>query len=162
MHDDTPVTVVGENDSIEYKPAKDVQEGDWIWAVDIQELPADEASYSSLFWTSPTATFGNLVKTEVINKYTSLAEETIIINNDPSSRFTKEHPMFITRNGQNSFILAGSIEVGDILSKHDSSGNIISEEILSLDVITEECTVHTFNAEPYDLIYANGILTHNK
>jgi hypothetical protein len=70
--------------------------------------------------------------------------------------------MFITRNGQNSFILAGSIQVGDILSKHDSNGNIISEEIISLEVITEECTVHTFNAEPYDLIYANGILTHNK
>jgi hypothetical protein len=139
-----------------------VLEGDWIWAVDIVELPTDEASYSSLFWTSPTATLNGLVKTQVLNKYTSLSEETIVINNDQSSRFTREHPIFINRNNENTFILAGSIQVGDVLSKHDAQGNIYSEEITSLDVITEECTVHTFNAEPYDLIYANGILTHNK
>ena len=130
--------------------------------MDIEELDPNEPAYSSLFWISPTATFNGLVKTEVINKYTSLAEETITINNDPSSRFTKEHPMFITRNGENTFVLANNLQIGDILSKHDNQGNIYSETINSIETIVEECAVLTFNAEPYDLIYANGILTHNK
>jgi len=59
-------------------------------------------------------------------------------------------------------MLADSLQVGDILSMHDNQGNISQLTINSIESILEECVVHTFNAEPYDLIYANGILTHNK
>ena len=91
-------------------------------------------------------------------------ECSIMVNQiwDFFEHITQKWEIPINRNNENTFILAGSIQVGDVLSKHDAQGNIYSEEITSLDVITEECTVHTFNAEPYDLIYANGILTHNK
>jgi hypothetical protein len=58
--------------------------------------------------------------------------------------------------------MAKHVAVGDILSKHDASGNAYEETVTQIENVMLSSLIVTFNAEPYDLFYADGILTHNK
>ena len=157
---DTLITVVGPNDTVEYKRAQEINMGDEVWAYTFDEL-IDESIMSSSEVTYSQITNPTIVKTIVMNVYPSVKPSTMYFNGDISTRMSLYQGVLIKRNDTYSFLISSLIEVGDLFIKRNEDGSFTETEITQIDILEEERTVYQFNNEPTDTFIAGNIVVHN-
>lgn len=156
---DTPVLVVGENNSMLLKPAREVAVGDYVWSIKWDEL-VEEAQdpYALLSYNSLT----NLTmdQTQIVSVNVSTKASTMIINNDISKRFTAEEKILIKRDGKFMFEQVINLIPGDYI--HELvDGQVKLVLVENTEVIDQVRDVYMFNASPIDTIIAGNMVVHN-
>ncbi len=157
---DTLVSVVGPNDSVAYKAAKDIVVGDEVWAPRWTEL-VDESLANPNDMQSAVLTGMEMVKTSIVASRPSVKATTMWFNDDPSLRFSLEERMLVKRDGTYQFANSGTIEVGDYLVKNLEDGTFQDLEITKVDIVDGDRVVYQFDAEPTDTIIAGNFVCHN-
>jgi hypothetical protein len=153
------IQVVGENDTVVYKSAKDIVVGDEIWSMTWKEL-IDE---SMGVYTTPTngITESQRVKSIIQNILPKQVEKTMTINNSNALRFSVEEQILVKDDLGYRFKISGNISVGDIVFSVDHEGLLSEVEVVSTEIIQEDRYVYKFDAEPTDTIIAGNIICHN-
>jgi hypothetical protein len=147
-------------------PAKNLEIGDLVLTVDIEEIPVEGESSSEWNWRDisvSTLTPSRLVETRITNITETEVQEVLWINNEEDKKYSLTQPVFI-KTTPNNYIVSefGGLTVGDILIKINEDGS--AEEVLieSLDTETLPHTVYQFSCEPQDWFIAGNYLVHNK
>jgi hypothetical protein len=147
-------------------PAKDINIGDKISTVRIQEIPENNSDGAGDFdyvgFISESLTSLEKTETNVVDIVASQKNTIVYFNGNSEKLFSTSQPFFIKRNNFYEIIPSGAIEVGDSLIYVENDGALILEEVLSIDYITEESTVYQFGCEPQDWFIAGDYLVHNK
>ena len=157
---DTPIMVVGEDNSIEFKPARLVSVGDEIWSATFEEL-VDEKALDPYTWISNSLTDVHLSKTKIVAVIPSMKDVTMYINDDMTKRFSLEQTVLTRKQGQYFFGTTGTLEVGDTLIERKSSGDFVEILVKKIDIVDEQRTVYEFDADPVDILIAGGLVVHN-
>ncbi len=158
---DTLVQVVGLNDSVELKPAKDIKLGDSTWAINWDGLLDESADPHADAIYSEELLNVKKVKSEIVGISPSTKSTTLYLNGDSAKRFTPEEKILVKRNNQHMFIEAKSITTLDEIFEATESG-MTAVPVTSIDYIDEVREVFMFNASPVDTIIAGNIIVHNK
>jgi hypothetical protein len=153
------IETVGENDSVVLKAAKDIVVGDEIWSYTWDTLKP-ETDEDPLLWTSSEMSNVSKVKSTVVHILPSFKDVTMFFNDKDDARLSLEHSMIIKRNGVYMFASSGSVEIGDYLLE-DVNGTVSEVEVTSINMVDDSRTVYKFDAAPYDIIIAGGLVTHN-
>ena len=161
VHEDTLVSVVGENNTYQLMPAKDVQPGSQIWAADFAEM-TDENFMAPNEWTSPSLTNINVIHTTLVSKTPVTKTTYMTVNGDQAKKFSLNQPILTKRSGTYFFLTSGSLEVGDTLVSYDYNSNgIVEIPVTSVDIHEEEVTVYRFDCEDLDSFIAGDLICHN-
>jgi hypothetical protein len=149
------------------KKAKDVSVGDTIYSVNYSEIDPSTPDYEVFTWNSDSLTFAGDTQTTIVDVEESVRSQTVCFNQDESAQFTLEHPILVkkTVDGVTTYVfsMVAEIEVGNSIFKYNpATGNTDEVVVNSIDVLSGSKTVYTFSAEPYDLIIAGDVVTHNK
>jgi hypothetical protein len=158
---DTPISIVGPNDSIAFKSAEDINVGDEVWAMVYDEYVDEEQGVAINSFSSPELTNKRMEKTIIQSILPSTKTQTIYFNNDINKRFSLQENILIKRNSMFAFVESGQIQIGDIYVNHNEDGTFSDTVIDAITVIDENRTVYKFNAEPIDHITAGGMVVHN-
>ena len=158
---DTLVQVVGLNDSVELKPAKDIKLGDSTWAISWDGLLDESADPHADAIYSEELLNVKKVKSEIVGISPSTKSTTLYLNGDSAKRFTPEEKILVKRNNQHMFIEAKSITTLDEIFEATESG-MTAVPVTSIDYIDEVREVFMFNASPVDTIIAGNIIVHNR
>jgi hypothetical protein len=157
---DTLISVVGPNDTVAYKAAKDIVPGDEVWAARWTEL-LDESLANPNDMESAVLTGMEMVKTSIMASQPQVKPTTMWFNDDPSLRFSLEERMLVKRDGTYQFVSSGTIEVGDYVVKNLEDGTFQDLEITKVDIVDGDRVVYQFDAEPTDTIIAGNFVCHN-
>ncbi len=159
---DTPILVVGENDSVIEKPAKDIQVGDSIWSATFDEYIDESRDGYKGYLYSKTLTNTKIVKSTVNSVVPSTRTETIIFNKDMSKRFSVTERILVKRKNIYQYVPSGTILIGDYFLQYNQDGTVSEEIITDREVIFNETrTVYRFGVEPIDHLFAGNMLVHN-
>jgi hypothetical protein len=166
-HETGKITLKDSSGNIVAKQAKDIQIGDEVLSVSYSEIDPSQPDYEVFAWNSDTLTFIENTTTTIVDIEESLKIQTICFNNDTSAQFTLEHPILVkkTIDGQDQwkFAMVAELEIGDTIVKfNNTTGQYDNVIISTIDIITNENPVYTFSAEPFDIIIAGDVVTHNK
>jgi hypothetical protein len=157
---DTLVQVVGLEDSVEFKAAKDIKLGDKIWSITWEGL-LDDLQDPSASTVYPENLQGvQRVKSEIVQIEPSIKETTIYFNGDKNKRFTAEEKVLIKRGSSHIFVEAKTITTADFIFEATDSG-MIATPVTGIDYIEETRNVFKFNAFPVDTIIAGNMVVHN-
>jgi hypothetical protein len=157
---DTLVQVVGLEDSVEFKAAKDIKLGDKIWSITWEGL-LDDLQDPSASTVYPENLQGvQRVKSEIVQIEPSIKETTIYFNSDKNKRFTAEEKVLIKRGSSHIFVEAKTITTSDLIFEATDSG-MIATPVTGIDYIEETRNVFKFNAFPVDTIIAGNMVVHN-
>jgi hypothetical protein len=157
---DTLVQVVGLEDSVEFKAAKDIKLGDKIWSITWEGL-LDDLQDPSASTVYPENLQGvQRVKSEIVQIEPSIKETTIYFNGDKNKRFTAEEKVLIKRGSSHIFVEAKTITTSDLIFEATDSG-MIATPVTGIDYIEETRNVFKFNAFPVDTIIAGNMVVHN-
>ena len=157
---DTLVQIVGENNSVEFKAAKDVKLGDQIWSITWEGLLDDlqDPSASTIY---PENLQGvQRVKSQIVQIEPSVKDRTIYFNGDKNKRFTAEEKVLIKRLNSHIFVEAKTITMDDYIFEATDSG-MVATPVTGIDYIEETRDVFKFNAFPVDTIIAGNMVVHN-
>lgn len=159
---DTPILIVGENNSVIEKPAKDVQVGDKVWSATFDEYIDESKDGYKGFLYSKTMTNPTIVQCDVLGIVPSARTETIYFNNDMSKRFSVSERILVKRNNIYQYVPSGEIYVGDYFITRNNDGTVGEEAITERKVIlNERRVVYRFSVGPIDHLFAGGMLVHN-
>ena len=159
---DTPVLIVGENDSVIEKPAKDVQVGDKVWSATFDEyIDESKDGYKGHLY-SKTLTNPRTTQCSVISIVPGIRHATIYYNNDLKKRFSLTERILVNRKGIYQYVPSGEIFVGDYFLQRNEDGTISEEMITAREIIENETrSVYRFTVEPVDHLFAGNMLVHN-
>ena len=157
---DTLVQVVGIEDSIEFKAAKDIKLGDQIWSITWEGL-LDDLQDPSASTVYPENLQGvQRVKSEIVQIEPSVKDTTIYFNGDKTKRFTAEEKVLIKRLDSHIFVEAKTVTENDFIFEATDSG-MVATPVTGIDYIEETRNVFKFNAFPVDTIIAGNMVVHN-
>jgi hypothetical protein len=157
---DTLVQVVGYNDSVEFKAAKDIKLGDHIWSITWEGL-LDDLQDPSASTVYPENLQGvQRVKSQIVQIDPSIKDTTIYFNGDKNKRFTAEEKVLIKRLDSHMFVEAKTITKDDFIFEATDYG-MIATPVTGIDYIEEIRNVFKFNAFPVDTIIAGNMVVHN-
>lgn len=159
---DTPILVVGENDSVISKPAKDIRVGDKVWSGTFDEYIDESADGYKGYLYSKTMTNVRKVQSEVMAIIPSIRKETIYFNDDTSKRFSLTERIVINRKGIYQYVPSNDVLIGDYFIQYNEDGSITEAEITNRTIVEQEQRdVYRFSVEPVDHIFAGNMLVHN-
>jgi hypothetical protein len=147
--------------------AADIQAGDRIYSINIEEVPNTgtdgqaQFDYSGFESTTLRSTDG-LVETIVMSAVRGAKDHIMYFNGEEAVKFSLEQPMFVKRNNEYEILPSGVIEKGDYLLKIDDQGQISEILVEQIDIIEGASMVVLFDCEPQDWFIAGGYLVHNK
>jgi hypothetical protein len=165
IHEDTLIETVNGP-----KPAKEIQVGDVLKSVGLQEVPLTDgvgtADFDYVGFESDTLTTTGQVEVNVSAIESQSRTSVIWFNGDSSKKYSLTQPIFIKKNNKTDkkyeIIPTTVAEVGDSLIQINNDGNISEIEITSIDHELGEFTVYQFSCEPQDWFVAGSYLVHNK
>jgi hypothetical protein len=162
VDEDTPILVVGDNDTVIEKPAKDIRIGDKVWSATFDEYIDEMKDGYKGYLYSKTLTNPRMVQCNVLGIVPSVRTETIYFNNDMSKRFSVSERILVKRNNIYQYVPSGEIYVGDYFLTRKDDGTVGEEIIKSREVIFKESrTVYRFSVDPIDHLFAGNMLVHN-
>ena len=161
IDEDTLVTVVGPNNTVIGKPAKDVQIGDEIWTAMFDEYVDESAEVVIGSMETSTLTNPRLEKSSIVGIVPLTKTQTLYYNGDISKRFSLEEKILIKRNNVYKFVSSGNVEVGDFYINKNEDNSLTEVQITQVDYIDEDRTVYRFNSEPIDHLIAGNMVVHN-
>lgn len=146
------------------KPAKEIQVGDIVLAVDLSEIPTagSEGDFNYINFSSESLTGNGLVEVNVVGITPSTKYSNIAFNGDSTKKYSSTQPFFIKRGSSYQVIISAEIEEGDYLIQVAEDGSLSEILVTSVDVEMVECEVYQFNCEPQDWFIAGDYLVHNK
>ena len=157
---DTLVQVVGTEDSIEFKAAKDIKLGDQIWSITWEGL-LDDLQDPSASTVYPENLQGvQRVKSQIVQIDPSVKDTTIYFNGDKTKRFTAEEKVLIKRLDSHIFVEAKTVTENDFIFEATDSG-MVATPVTGIEYIEETRNVFKFNAFPVDTIIAGNMVVHN-
>ena len=160
IDEDTLVQVVGAEDSVELKAAKDVQLGDMIWSITWEGL-LDDLQDPGATTVYPENLQGvQRVQSQIVQISPSTKGTTLYFNGDKTKRFTPEEKVLIKRGSSHIFVEAKTITMSDFIFEATDTG-MEATPVLSVDYIEETRNVFKFNAFPVDTIIAGNMVVHN-
>ena len=159
----TEIATVGENDTVVWIKAKDLQVGSKVFSPVWDEFDGtpspyeDRIEYESL--TSKRIGFG-----EVSNISGKLVEKTIIFNGNDEKRFSTTQPVLARKSGmKDAWEFTGDLEAGDVIWEYDfDTKQYVETTIFSMDVLEESHDVYQISVNGIDTFIAGGIISHNK
>jgi hypothetical protein len=160
IDEDTRIQVIGKDDSVESKAAKDIVVGDKIWSINWNGL-LDESVDPSASTVYPGVLEGVArVPSEIIAIKPSVKDQTLFFNGDIGKRFTAEEKVLIKRLDSHIFVEAKTVTLNDFIFEATDNG-MIETPVISVDYIDETRNVFKFNAFPIDTIIAGNMVVHN-
>ena len=157
---DTLIQVVGLENSVEFKAAKDIKLEDQIWSITWEGL-LDDLQDPSASTVYPENLQGvQRVKSKIVQIEPSIKETTIYFNGDKNKRFTAEEKVLIKRGSSHIFVEAKTITTSDLIFEATDSG-MVATPVTGIDYIEETRNVFKFNAFPVDTIIAGNMVVHN-
>jgi hypothetical protein len=165
IHEDTLIeTVEGP------KPAKEIQVGDVLKSVGLEEVPVSDGvgtgDFDYVGFESDTLTTTGQVEVVVSAVESQSRTSLIWFNGDSSKKYSLTQPIFIKKNDKADkkyeVVPTTVAEVGDSLIQINNDGSISEIEITSIDHDLGEFTVYQFSCEPQDWFIAGNYLVHNK
>jgi hypothetical protein len=144
-----------------YIKAEDLKVGDTVSSIRFEELSDDESSYVVENWSSDTLTPIEVTSTTIkAIKHEVESDAYISLNGD---LFTPEHKILIEIKGFYQFATAGDIPLGAKVLKLSGNtlGGLTWETITSNEVVLETVKAYLFDTEDQDVLFTEGMLTHN-
>ncbi len=160
IDEDTLIQIIGENNSIEFKAAKDIVVGEQIWSISWDGLldesvdPSASTVYPAILETV------SRVNSEIIAIEKSVKEKTLFFNGDTGKRFSEGEKVLIRRDNAHIFIEAEKVLTSDFIFEAEEFG-MTATPVTSVEYIEETRNVFKFNAFPVDTIIAGNMVVHN-
>ena len=160
IDEDTLIQVVGYENSVEFKAAKDIVLGDKIWSISWDGLLDDLQDPGASTVYPENLENVKKVQSEIVQISPSTKGTTLYFNDDKTKRFTPEEKVLIKRGSSHIFVEAKTIKSSDFIFEATDNG-IIATPVSSIDYIEETRNVFKFNAFPVDTIIAGNMVVHN-
>jgi hypothetical protein len=160
IDEDTLIQVIGENNSIEFKAAKDIVVGEKIWSISWDGLLDESVDPSASTIYPEVLETVSRVASEIIAIAPSVKEKTLFFNGDIGKRFTEGEKVLIKRDNTHIFIEAEKILTTDLIFQAEEFG-MTAIPVTSVEYIEETRNVFKFNAFPVDTIIAGDMVVHN-
>ena len=160
IDEDTLIQIVGPDDSISFKKAKDITLDEEVWSV-TWNGQENEFTVDPYTWSSESIENITNVKTRIKSIKSSIKDATIIINENPDQRFSLEQTVLAKKQGKYFFSTTGILEPGDSVFMRNEDNLFVEVLVDSTRIIDEQRTVYQFDAAPNDIIIAAGIVVHN-
>jgi len=157
---DTLVQIVGLEDSVEFKAAKDIVLGDKIWSITWDGLLDDLQDPGASTVYPENLENVKRVQSEIVQISPSTKGTTLYFNGDSTKRFTPEEKVLIKRGSSHIFVEAKTITNSDFIFEATDSG-MVATPVTEIDYIEETRNVFKFNAFPVDTIIAGNMVVHN-
>jgi hypothetical protein len=157
---DTLIQVIGENNSIEFKAAKDIVVGEKIWSISWDGLLDESVDPSASTVYPGVLETVSRVSSEIIAIEASVKEKTLFFNGDTGKRFTEGEKILVKRDNTHIFIEAEKVLTTDAIFQAEEFG-MTSIPVTSIEYIEETRNVFKFNAFPVDTIIAGDMVVHN-
>ena len=146
--------------------AKDLQVGDEVYTVSLQEVPlSDETGqydFDYVGFESDTLTPLEKTVTTIITIDPSTRDMVICFNGEQDKLYSTSQPVFAKSNNKYQVMPTGALSAGDYLISVNNDGSFTEILIETIDAISKNTTVYQFNCEPADWFIAGGYLVHNK
>jgi hypothetical protein len=146
--------------------AKDLQVGDTIYSVSLQEVPlSDETGqydFDYIGFESDTLTSLEKTTTTILGIDSSTRDMVLCFNNEQEKLYSTSQPIFVKSDNKYQVMPTGAVSVGDYLVAVNVDGSLTEILVETVDMITKNTTVYQFNCEPADWFIAGGYLVHNK
>jgi hypothetical protein len=146
--------------------AKDLQVGDEVSTVLLEELPMSDETGSNDFdyvgFVSETLTPTGKTTTRIVSIDPSPRNMVLGFNEDQDKLFSTSQPLFVKMNGFYQVAPAGAVEIGTYLIQVNDDGTFTEILVNSIEEILKNATVYQFNCEPADWFIAGNYLVHNK
>jgi hypothetical protein len=146
--------------------AKDLQIGDTVYTVSLQEVPlSDETGqydFDYVGFESDTLTALEKTTTVITGIDPSTREMAICFNNEQEKLFSTSQPIFAKTNNKYVVMPTGALSAGDYLVSVNGDGSLTEILVETIDAVTKNTNVYQFNCEPADWFIAGGYLVHNK
>ena len=146
--------------------AKDLQVGDEVYTVSLQEVPlSDETGqydFDYVGFESDTLTSLEKTTTTILSIDSSTRDMVLCFNNEQEKLYSTSQPIFAKSNNKYQVMPTGAVSVGDYLVAVNIDGSFTEILVESVDMITKNAVVYQFNCEPADWFIAGGYLVHNK
>lgn len=156
---DTPIMVVGNNDSFAFKKAQDIKVGDYIWSATWDQFTDEQFDpYAMQHYGELTGE--DLTISQIISIEPSTKTHTFIINGDEQKRFTAEEMIFIDRDGTKMFDQIQNLTNKDFIYEI-IDGLMTATQVMSIESVDQARIVYKFNASPTDTIIAGNMVVHN-
>ena len=160
IDEDTLIQVIGADNSVEFKAAKDIVVGDKIWSIHWTGLK-DESIDPHAEEVYPEILEGIAkVPSEIIAIDPSVKDVTLFFNGDKGKRFTAEEKVLVKRGNTHAFVEAKTVTSSDSIFEATEDG-MVETPVTSVDYIEETRNVFKFNAFPVDTIIAGNMVVHN-
>jgi len=157
---DTLVQIVGLEDSVEFKAAKDIVLGDKIWSITWDGLLDDLQDPGASTVYPENLENVKRVQSEIVQISPSTKGTTLYFNGDSTKRFTPEEKVLIKRGYSHIFVEAKTVTSSDFIFEATDSG-MVAAAVTGIDYIEETRNVFKFNAFPVDTIIAGNMVVHN-
>ena len=146
--------------------AKDLQVGDQVYTVSLQEVPlSDETGqydFDYVGFESDTLTPLEKTVTTIITIDPSTRDMVICFNGEQDKLYSTSQPVFAKSNNKYQVMPTGALSAGDYLISVNNDGSFTEILIETIDAVSKNTTVYQFNCEPADWFIAGGYLVHNK
>ena len=146
--------------------AKDLQVGDEVYTVSLQEVPLSNETgqydFDYVGFESDTLTSLEKTTTTILSIDSSTRDMVLCFNNEQEKLYSTSQPIFVKSNNKYQVMPTGAVSVGDSLVAVNVDGSLTEILVENVDAITKNATVYQFNCEPADWFIAGGYLVHNK
>ena len=146
--------------------AKDLQVGDAVYTVSLQEIPlSDETGqydFDYVGFESDTLTSLEKTTTTITAIDPSTRDMLVCFNNEEEKLYSTSQPIFAKSNNKYQVMPTGALSAGDYLVAVNIDGSLTEVLIETVDTIARNANVYQFNCEPADWFIAGGYLVHNK
>jgi hypothetical protein len=146
--------------------AKDLQVGDEVYTVSLQEVPlSDETGqydFDYVGFESDTLTSLEKTTTTILSIDSSTRDMVLCFNNEQEKLYSTSQPIFVKSNNKYQVMPTGAVSVGDSLVAVNVDGSLTEILVETIDTINKDAVVYQFGCEPADWFIAGGYLVHNK
>lgn len=135
--------------------ASDLDIGDELVSIEIEEIPLDGSMFNINDWESTSLTNNGFVTTTITNIVSRQVQSVIVINGDV---FSENHMILTRKDGIHKFVNTTEIDTSyEVFNYSTNSWN----QVTSVDVLSNPTTVYSINCEPYDMFFTNEMLVYN-
>jgi hypothetical protein len=138
--------------------AGDVEVGDELLSLNIEELSTEGSQVNLDTWNSETFNSLGFTTTTVTNVRTSTTNIIYIINGDT---FSDRHNILVKRNGEYKFVISSEVstDTDEIYNANTEQWEAVYD--LVVENLEEPIPTISIDCEPYDVFFTNKMLVYN-
>ena len=142
-----------------YKMAKDIKIGDMLISLSFDKLP-NEGEYDPATWEDTHLGNAKVIESKIFSIQATLQNETFMINNDDTARFSLQEEILALRGNTYKFVTPAGIQIGDqIVYRSDEEIKYLAVE--SVDTVDVSSIVYRFFTDPDVLVLGQSFIIRN-